>query len=285
VEVAVRARIGEDEPMIEAARALAALRAFAESCGDVFVAYEAQDSGCVSFGVEADDRRWFLKGPASDSAVGSVTSVIEFHRRVRHAVIVRPVEVVDVQGVPVLRYPWVDGETLYHATTERSGPQVRIGGDAAHHRFRQLPVDQVVFAIDAVFSAHVEVAREGYVAIDLYDGCLHYDFDRRRMRLIDLDEYRLGPVTVPAESLPGSTRFRAPEQTTPGAVLDERSTVYTLGRVAQVLLDEGDDAGRWRASAELAAVAARATRPEPVDRYATVPELAGAWRAAASIAD
>jgi hypothetical protein len=193
----VRARIGEDEPMIEAARALAALRAFAESCGDVFVAYEAQDSGCVSFGVEADDRRWFLKGPASDSAVGSVTSVIEFHRRVRHAVIVRPVEVVDVQGVPVLRYPWVDGETLYHATTERSGPQVRIGGDAAHHRFRQLPVDQVVFAIDAVFSAHVEVAREGYVAIDLYDGCLHYDFDRRRMRLIDLDEYRLGPVTVP----------------------------------------------------------------------------------------
>lgn len=271
--------------MTEADPTLAALRAFAESCGDVFVAYEAQDSGCVSFGVEVDNRRWFLKGPASDSAVGSVTSVIEFHRRVRHAVIVRPVEIVEVRGVPVLRYPWVDGETLYHATTERSGAQMRTVDDTPHARFRQLPVDQIVFAIDAVFSAHVEVADKGYVAIDLYDGCLHYDFDRRRMRLVDLDEYRQGPLTVPAEPLPGSTRFRSPEHAIPGSVLDERSTVFTLGRVAQVLLDEGDDEGRWRASPELAAVAARATRRDPRDRYSTVAELAGVWRAAASIAD
>jgi serine/threonine-protein kinase len=119
----------------------------------------------------------------------------------------------------------------------------------------------------------------------LYDGCLLYDFARRRMRLIDLDEYRPGPFEVPASLLPGSTRFRSPEESTPGAMVDERSTVYALGRVAQVLLDAGDDEGRWRASDELAAVAERATQPDPADRYGTVTELAGVWRATASIAD
>jgi hypothetical protein len=262
-----------------------AMRAFAERCGEVFVSFESQDSGCVSYGVDAGPRRWFLKAPATDIARERLASVLEFHRSVRHAVIVRPVEVVEVDGVPVLRFPWVDGETLYHATTNRSGPDVRNGPDAPHARFRRLPVDQIIWAIDAVFSAHVEIAREGFVAIDLYDGCLHYDFERRRMRLIDLDEYRPGPVRVPGSLLPGSTRFRSPEELVPGGLVDSRSTVYALGRVAQVLLDEGDDEGRWRGSAELAEVAARATATDPADRYGTVAELAGAWRAAASIAD
>jgi serine/threonine-protein kinase len=258
---------------------------YAASCGEVFASFLAQDSGCVSFGVESGNRRWFVKGPSTPRATASVASAAAFHARVRHAVIVRPIEVAEVQGIPVLRYPWVEGETLYPATTERSGTAVRTASDSAHARFRQLSVDQIVYAIDAVFAAHVEVAREGFVAIDLYDGCLRYDFTRRRMRLVDLDEYRRGPVVVPDEPLPGSTRFRSPEEDVPGAVVDERSTVYSLGRVAQVLLDEGDDEGRWRASPELAAVAERATERHPAARFASVAELTGAWRAAASIAD
>jgi serine/threonine-protein kinase len=261
------------------------LRSFAESCGEVFESFETQDSGCVSFGVLSGTRRWFIKGPTTDEAAERVASAIELHARVRHAVIVRPVEVAEVEGIPVLRYPWVEGETLYPATTEASGPAVRSGPDSPHARFRALPVDQIVFAIDAVFSAHVEIAREGFVAVDLYDGCLRYDFARRRMKLIDLDEYRRGPVVVPEEPLPGSTRFRSPEESRPGAIVDERSTVFTLGRLARILLDAGDDEGRWRASTELADVAARATQPEAAERFGTVTELTGAWRAAASIAD
>jgi serine/threonine-protein kinase len=261
-----------------------AVRAYAESCGDVFAVFEMQDSGCVSYGVASGDRRWFVKGPTTSDAADRVAAVAAFHARVRHAVIVRPIEITDVDGLPVLRYPWVDGETLYHATTERHGRQVR-GPGSAHDRFRKLPVEQIVFAVDAVYSAHVEISREGYVAVDLYDGCLHYDFDRRRMRLVDLDEYRRGPVRVPEVLLPGSSRFRSPEEQVAGATVDERTTVYALGRLAQILLDEGDDEGRWRASDDLAVVADRATEADPADRYETVAELAGVWRAAASIAD
>ena len=46
-------------------------------------AFQAQDSGgCVSFGVEAGARRWFIKGPSTEAAVESVASVVDFHARV-----------------------------------------------------------------------------------------------------------------------------------------------------------------------------------------------------------
>lgn len=264
---------------------VATIERYAASCGEIFASFAAQDSGCLSFGVESGTRRWFIKGPTTRVAAQRVASAVALHARVRHAVIVRPVEVTELGGLPVLRYPWVEGETLYPATTDVSGPALRQGPDSPHERFRRLPVEQIVYAIDAVYAAHVEVSREGYVAVDLYDGCLRYDFDRQRMKLIDLDEYRPAPFVVPEDPLPGSTRFQSPEQSRPGAVLDERSTVYTLGRLAQVLLDEGDDEGRWRGGPELAEVARHATEVDPSARFESVAELTGAWRAAASIAD
>jgi len=100
--------------------------------------------------------------------------------------------------------------------------------------------------------------------------------------LIDLDEYRPGPFAVAGGRLPGSVRFMPPEHLTDGATVDERSTVFLLGRTAQVLLDEGDVTGRWRAPEALRAVAARATAPDPADRYPTVADLVGVWRLAAS---
>ena len=132
----------------------------------------------------------------------------------------------------------------------------------------------------AVFDAHVEVARRGFVAVDLYDGCFLYDFERGSLRLFDLDEYRPGPFVVEGDRLPGSTRFMAPEEQQRGATIDERTTVFNLGRVARVLLDEGDNTGRFRGPAPLHAVAEQATEPRPSSRFATVAAFVDAWRAA-----
>lgn len=74
----------------------------------------------------------------------------------------------------------------------------------------------------------------------------------------------------------------APEEFRCGATIDQRTTVFNLGRTAQVLLDEGDLEGRFRGNATLATVAERATRSNPADRYPSVDEFVAAWRAAAS---
>ena len=110
----------------------------------------------------------------------------------------------------------------------------------------------MVAAIDAVIDAHLAVVAAGFVAVDLYDGCFLYDPASTTMRLIDLDEYRPGPFVVDVERLPGSGRYMAPEERTRGATIDERTTVFNLGRSIEQLLDHADG---WRGTPAQRAVA------------------------------
>jgi serine/threonine-protein kinase len=134
-----------------------------------------------------------------------------------------------------------------------------------------------------LLDAHLAITAAGYLAVDLYDGCLLYDFVSHRLRLVDLDEYRPGPFTVDGERLPGSRRFMAPEEFRRGATIDQRTTVFVLGRAIRQLLDETDDERSWRGTEEQLAVVARATRADPAERYADVAQLVGAWRSAAPL--
>lgn len=160
------------------------------------------------------------------------------------------------------------------------GAGARLDPAGPHARFRSLPTTEVLAALESIFDAHLAVADAGFVAVDLYDGCFIYDFVARRMRLCDLDEYRPGPFVVDADRLPGSLRFMAPEEFERGAVIDERTTVFNLGRTALVLLDEGDLDGRFRGTAAASDVLDRATHPRRVERYPTVTEFVSVWRAA-----
>ncbi|HUR16996.1 MAG TPA: hypothetical protein VMZ33_06900 [Candidatus Limnocylindrales bacterium] len=38
------------------------------------------------------------------------------------------------------------------------------------------------------------------MAVDLYDGCVLYDFSTRTVKLIDLDHYRRSPYLLDVES-------------------------------------------------------------------------------------
>lgn len=246
--------------------------------GDVFAAFRLQDSGCTAWGIAIDGQRWFVKASREERAIASLERAIAFHRAVSHPTIIALVESISTDDGLALVYPWVDGEVLYGAPM--GGSRKRLDPAGAHARFRALAVAEVLAAIDDIFAAHVAVADAGFVAVDLYDGCFIYDFERRRMQLCDLDEYRPGPFTVDADRLPGSTRFMAPEELERGAVIDERTTVFDLGRVAMVLLDEGDMEGRFRGTAAMAEVLDRATRRERAQRHASVRDLVGEWRRA-----
>jgi serine/threonine protein kinase len=236
-----------------------------------FVVFDEQDSACVSYGTVVDGKRWFVKRATTAAAARSLRNAVVVHDAVRHDTIVAPAHVVvDVTGRPILVYKWCEGIVLNQATRHRSD---RSG----LARFQSLPVVEVAEALGAILSAHLAVSAAGYVAVDLYDGCFLYDFDAHVMRLIDLDEYRPGPFTVEADRLPGSRRYMAPEEHLRGAVIDERTTVFNLGRTLFHLLDS---ASGWRGTAAQRAVVDTATRPSPSDRFADVASLAGAWHRA-----
>ena len=63
-----------------------------------------------------------------------------------------------------------------------------------------------------------------------------YDFDRGAPHLVDLDNYQPGPFVNDMGRMFGSTRFMAPEEFARGARIDERTTLFTMGRAAAVFL-------------------------------------------------
>jgi serine/threonine-protein kinase len=235
-----------------------------------FAVFDAQDSGCLSYGVEADGDRWFVKKAVRPDARASLTRAAGLHAAVRHEAIVRPVRILDGADGSTLVYPWRNGSVLNAATVHGSDR-------SALSRFQRLPVAEVERALDAVLAAHVAVAAAGYVPVDLYDGCFLYDFDAHRMWLVDLDEYRPGAFVLDSDRLPGSRRYMAPEEFVRGSVIDERTGVHLLGRALHHLLDSP---GGWRGSAAQRAVVRGATQADPAHRHPHPAALLDAWSAA-----
>ena len=80
-----------------------------------------------------------------------------------------------------------------------------------------------------------------------------------------------------SDRLPGSAPYMAPEELTRGSLIDQRTSVHALGRVAQHLLDGPPG---WRGSPAQRSVVTRATQRDPEQRYPSVPELVAAWHRA-----
>ena len=79
----------------------------------------------------------------------------------------------------------------------------------------------------------------------------------------------------------GSTRFMAPEEFELGAPVDERTTVFTLGRLAWHFGTRlTERAERFCGPPDLVAVVRRACERAREERYAGVADFAAGWRRA-----
>jgi serine/threonine-protein kinase len=257
---------------------------FLGQAGEVFAVHRGHDSGNTSAGVIVNSRRWFVKWAAAPEAICHLESAVRLHTAVRHpAIAALRAWFTFPSGLAVI-HDWVPGQVLNDPLAPGGLP--REDPRSAFARFRRLPVRDVLAAYGTVLDAHRAVAGRGFVAVDFYDGCLIYDFARRMIWLCDLDSYRPGPYVLDRDRQYGSARFMAPEESAKGATIDERSTVFTLGRTAFVLLSRGprgeQDRNLWRAGDALFQVATTATRPDPADRYQSVADLIGAWQDAQS---
>jgi serine/threonine-protein kinase len=257
------------------------VEALLRQVGEVFVVFRGHDSGNTSAGVLAEGRRWFVKWATKPEAVVHLRSAVRFHAAVRHPAVAALRNWFAIPSGLALVHDWVPGEVLNDPRAPRGLP--RHDSRSAFSRFRRLPVAQILAAVSTVLDAHRVAARHGFVAVDFYDGCLIYDFRREILHLCDLDSYRPGPYVLDRDRQYGSTHFMAPEEFSRGAVIDERSTVFTLGRTALMLLSgpHGDrDPGLWRAGYRAYQVARTATEPDAAQRYQSVAEMAAAWHAA-----
>jgi serine/threonine-protein kinase len=258
--------------------------AYLDQVGAIFATFDArtQDSGNVSFGVEMDGRPWFVKtaGDPADATpfLPHADRVALLHNAQRLALAVSHPALPTLQGVtqsawgPMLVYDWAPGELVGAHGPRRADP------DSAFQRFLRLPPDEIAAAIDTILDVHLRLCGAGWVACDFYDGSVIYDFAARRTWLIDLDSYHQGPFTNAMGRMFGSSRFMAPEEFARGAMIDERTTVFTLGRTISVFLAGGelDRAGFRGTEAQYRAMIG-ACRPDRGARFQSVADLARAW--------
>lgn len=220
-----------------------------------------------------------VKHATDDESVGWLESAIRFHAAVSHPSIPPIVHhIATADGLAIVER-WAPGDVLVDGfdptVPDRDDPQ------SPYQRFLGLPEFELADAVRQLTHAHLAITGAGFVAVDLYDGCLIYDFDRHELSLIDLDMYRRGPFVLETDRQYGSSAFMAPEEWRRGATIDERTTVFTLGRFALVLL--GCDRhgppvrANFRGSESLFELATRACARVPADRFQSVTELCRAW--------
>ncbi len=271
--------------LLERAHTAKAPEAFLRGEGDFFARFDraTQDSGNISYGVRVGNRRFFVKTAGApdepafldhDERVFWLRNAIRLAGLLQDPVLPPLLNAIESPHGPLLVYPWVSGESVRTPIEQRTDPR------SPFQRFGRLPLAQLVDALTDIFRVHVALAERGWIANDFYDGAMLYDFDRAQLYLIDLDLYRSAPFINDMGRLFGSTRFMAPEEFERGARIDERTTVFTMGRCIQLFVDPTSD--RRRA---LCDVAKRACQPHPSDRWPHMADFYAAWQRAAAHSD
>jgi serine/threonine-protein kinase len=257
------------------------LGTFLARVGRVFHVFDLHNSGCTCYGVRAGGRRWFVKHSEDPRGLISLRRAIHVNGLVRHPALPRLHHTFQTphDGLALV-YEWVPGEPLAFGSS--TPPEKRRDPSFAPVRFRALPQERVLASLDTIYEVHLRVTEARLIAVDFYDGCLIYDLKGRRTYVYDLDEYRPGPFVLDADRLPGSRRLMAPEEFQRGAIIDEATNVFTLARMAILLLGDGRPTfDAWRGTPEMKAVLVRATNRDRAARYVTVREFVAAWRQAA----
>ena len=258
---------------------------YLQNSGQIFAVFNTQDSGNISYGVQVANTRYFVK-TAGDPAnpkpylshpqrVTLLRNAVQLAQSTDHPALCRLYQVIESPHGPLLVYEWIDGELIGTPSARRADP------DSPYQRFRVLPVAGILPALDLIFDLHAYLAEKGWIASDFYDGCLLYDFSRQTLRIMDLDTYHQGSFTNTMGRMFGSSRFMAPEEFQLGTRIDQRTTVFTMGRTAALFLSDGTlERAPFRGSDALYTVIHQACQEDRAQRFATMKDFYKAWRQA-----
>lgn len=258
---------------------------YLSTIGHLFALFNTQDSGNISYGVQVNDVRYFVKtaGDPADTQpylshpqrVALLRNAVQLAQSTEHPALCRLYHVIESPQGPLLVYEWINGELIGTPSARRTDPA------SPYQRFRALRVAEILQALDLIFDLHAYLAEKGWIAADFYDGCLLYNFSRQTLRIIDLDTYHQGPFTNTMGRMFGSSRFMAPEEFQLGAIIDQRTTVFTMGRTAALFLSDGTlERAPFRSSEALHAVMVQACQANRDQRFATMQNFYNAWRQA-----
>jgi serine/threonine-protein kinase len=228
---------------------------------DTFLLQEARETLIPIAKQDDTTRAWFatMKGKEkfvkwfSASLHKRAATEIGISGKRLHPAIIPLERIVQCEDGTLLLYPRVTGITL-SALEQRQ-------------RFYALPTAEKCKALLTIFDAWAAICDAGWVLRDVYEGNVMYDFDTRKVYVYDFDLCERGTTyRLEMERNYGSSRLMAPEEWGIGNQIDQRTNVFNLARIAQLAFSDSH-------VANLVPIFAKATAPDPNNRYSTVQEF------------
>lgn len=275
--------------------------------GTVFCAFDQNDSGNLCFGVQGT-ARYFIKiagvrtlhaAVTPEEAKENLRQAIPLYRELAHPHLIRLIEAKPFGALVVAVFSWCEGECLFdHWNFDRYAKNPQLQSPMA--RFQQLPVTEKLRCTAVLFSFLKHTVSRNYRAVDFYDGSILYDFQAKETTICDIDLFCPAPLTNPlGVDFWGSRRLKAPEEYELGAVIDERTHVFTLGALlfhlfgsysAVELKQMAKNCAFFPCSPEgfslsnqHYAAACRAVSPNRDARFSTLQEFESAWNDAKTV--
>ena len=275
---------------------------FVRKYGTVFQAIDETGSGCICFGVSDGEKKYFIKIAGADTIEAEVSPktaaedlkrAIQLYIDLAHPGLIRLLEHFAYQDLYVAVFEWAEGEGLFdHWNFDQYEAE---GILPPNQRFKLLPAEKKLRAALSILSFFENVAERGYIGCDFYDGSLIYDFRTDRLTICDIDLFQHAPViNETGEDYWGTKRLKAPEEYVKGAVIDQRTNVFTLGalffdffgRFTEEDIQKRYERSafspcgkeQWTLSDAAYKVLVKATAKRTEDRYASIRDFSEAFR-------
>lgn len=254
---------------------------FIHKYGKVFKIYDDQDSGNICFGVQKDEKRYFVKFAGASTerypgmpndAIDRLKATVSVYQDLVHPNLIKYIKAEEIGGGFAVIFEWADGECM-----GRMYPQSR-------QKFLQMPCGTGLDVLDDILRFHAHVIDKGYVAIDFYDGSIMYDFDAKKTVICDTDFYSKRPYTNSMGRMWGSSRFMSPEEYEFGTSIDEITNVYLMGATAFALFsDYHREIEKWQLNEELFNVALKAVSNDRNKRQQSIKQFIEEWNGAKTL--
>ena len=251
---------------------------FLSKYGKVFKVFDDQDGGNVCFGAEKDGKRYFVKfagapqarydGKVEDAIARLKASVKVYQDIGNHPGLIRFIGSEEIGGGFAVLFEWRNALGM-----ARMYP-------LNHRRFMALPIEKRIRVFEEILTFHAFICGCRYVAIDFYDGSIMYDFENEKTVICDIDFYQKVPYRGEM-GLWGSSRFVSPEECKQGEIMDEITTVYTMGATAFCLFADSDRSFEaWPLGQNQYDVIKKAVSDERENRQQSINQFIKEWEAA-----
>ena len=207
--------------------------------GQAFIVIDETGSGCISFGIEKDNKKYFFKIAGAKSINAEVSeeesirllknAVIKY-KAIKHDNLIKYIDSFDYKEFFVVIYEYAEGECLFdHWNFDKYKKTKEI---TPLMRFKSLAIEKRLNVVEKLFTFFETFINCGYVAVDFYDSSIIYNFKNDTVTFCDIDLFRRLPTTNDlGQDYFGTKRLKSPEENELGATIDELTSEFTLGAI------------------------------------------------------